>query len=87
MPWSNNQRLCKSRCRRSKLPCTQPAVKTSPYQFCRMHFGKKIGPQTPEGHIKRAQASMKHGNYSQAAKQEKRMLKEMVDWGKEAREL
>jgi ribosomal protein L35 len=45
-----------------------------------MHFGKGYGPKTPEGMLRRAQANLKHGLRSNAAMEERRMMKKMMQW-------
>jgi hypothetical protein len=78
MPLKYNTRFCRAKAR-TKIDgkCMQPAM---PNGLCRMHFGKGYGPKTPEGMLRRAQANLKHGMRSNAAMEERRMMKKMMQW-------
>jgi len=45
---------------------------------CRMHGGASTGPRTPEGLARSRRANWKHGLYSQKAKVEWRLLRELL---------
>ena len=78
MPINSSVKLCNARARtRDYQQCRQPAM---PNGFCRMHFGKGIGPKTEEGKLKRARANLKHGRYTNAAMAEKKMMRMMMGW-------
>ena len=45
---------------------------------CRLHGGLSTGPKTPEGIERIRRATMKHGRYSQAAKAERRQVRQLL---------
>lgn len=53
---------CGARCKRTGLPCLQPAMANG---RCRLHGGKSTGPRTKEGRKAIAKANTKHGWYSE----------------------
>lgn len=56
----------------------QPCVRNK--QRCRMHGGKSTGPKTKEGKLKSARANYKHGMYTNAAIQERAIMRHMMRW-------
>jgi hypothetical protein len=63
---------CGARTRRADgRPCQAPAIRGK--RRCRMHGGLSTGPRTPEGLERSRRARWKHGNYSRAARQAKRI--------------
>jgi hypothetical protein len=65
---------CGARNRRG-LSCQQPAMKNG---RCRLHGGKSTGARTPEGRRRIAQANLKHGYFTKAARQERRDFRALV---------
>jgi hypothetical protein len=45
---------------------------------CRLHGGKSTGARTPEGRRRIAQANLKHGYFTKAARQERRDFRALV---------
>jgi hypothetical protein len=66
---------CGARCKRTGLPCLQPAMKNG---CCRLHGGKSTGPRTKEGRKAIAKASTKHGFYSQRNQAMLKLLKKLI---------
>ena len=64
---------CNARCKRSGLPCQQPAMKNG---RCRLHGGKSTGPRMVEGRKAIAKARTIHGCYSSA----QREIRELLRW-------
>ena len=60
---------------RRGLPCQQPAMKNG---RCRLHGGKSTGARTPEGRRRIAQANLKHGYFTKAARQERRDFRALL---------
>ncbi|MFZ2587539.1 MAG: HGGxSTG domain-containing protein [Alphaproteobacteria bacterium] len=52
---------CKCRCKRTRLPCRQPAMRNG---CCRLHGGKSTGPKTEAGREAISKANLTHGRYS-----------------------
>lgn len=50
---------------------------------CRLHGGCSTGPRTPEGRERAKVANWRHGGYSQAAKQERREVRELLHLARE----
>ena len=68
---------CGARTRRG-TPCKRPAEKnpqTGRRTRCRLHGGFCTGPRTPEGKSRVAAAQFKHGRYTKAAKESRRLLR------------
>ena len=65
---------CRARTRRG-TPCRCPAM---PNGRCRLHGGLSTGPTTPEGIDRIRRAVTKHGRYSQAAKAERREVRQLL---------
>ncbi len=65
---------CGARTRRGTA-CESPAM---PNGRCRLHGGRSTGPKTPEGIERIRRATMKHGRYSQAAKAERRQVRQLL---------
>ena len=54
-------RRCGARCKRTGLPCRQPAM---PNGRCRLHGGKSTGPKTEEGKARSRIGATKYGAYA-----------------------
>ena len=65
---------CGVRTRRGTA-CESPEM---PNGRCRLHGGRSTGPKTPEGIERIRRATMKHGRYSQAAKAERRQVRQLL---------
>lgn len=57
---------------RSGSPCRSPSMKNG---RCRMHGGLSTGAKTPEGRARCG--NWKHGRYSKAAKEQRRLVREL----------
>lgn len=64
---------CHARSKRTGQPCQQPAMANG---CCRLHGGKSTGPRTSEGLARSRRANWKHGDYSQAVKEELKAFRE-----------
>jgi hypothetical protein len=63
---------------RSGKPCRAPAMwseRKNKYTRCRLHGGASTGPRTPEGRARCQMANWRHGDYSNAAKADRRELR------------
>src|SRR6266581_1071751 len=70
----NTAPRCGAKTRRG-TSCRGPAMKNG---RCRMHGGASTGPRTSEGLARSRRANWKHGLYSQKAKVEWRLLRELL---------
>jgi hypothetical protein len=68
-------RRCGARTR-AGCPCQAPAIRGK--LRCRMHGGRSTGPRTPEGLARLRAARMVHGNYSAAARAERRFVRTLT---------
>ena len=74
----NDQPHARRRCgaqTRKGSPCANWGMKNG---RCRMHGGMSTGPKTPEGKERSRRANWKHGQYSRAAREERRMLRQLM---------
>jgi hypothetical protein len=55
-------------------PCGHPAMSNGK---CRYHGGKSTGARTPEGKERARQAAVRHGGYTQDAKDLRRLVREI----------
>jgi hypothetical protein len=61
---------CRARCRRSKLPCHQPAMRHKP--VCRLHGGKGGGPKGERN------GAFRTGHYTAEARAERREQRTLI---------
>ena len=64
---------CGAKCKRTGLPCRAPAMSNG---RCRMHGGKSTGPKTAAGKKRIRYNALKHGRYT-AANREKRRIERL----------
>jgi hypothetical protein len=65
---------------RRRTKCRAPAM---PNGRCRMHGGASTGPRTPEGLARSRKANWKHGLYSAEAKAERRLVRQLLEDGRD----
>ena len=76
------KRICGAAARQNKhQPCRQPAMINK--NRCRLHGGLSTGPKTPEGKKRSAEANYKHGIYTNAAIEERKLMRMMMNWRKD----
>src|SRR4051794_1343427 len=67
-----NAPRCGARTRRGQ-PCRAPSIRTK--KRCRMHGGLSTGPRTPEGLERSRRARWKHGRFSKAEIEARRVAR------------
>ena len=68
-------RPCGARCRRHAGLCKAPAMANG---RCRMHGGKSTGPVSVGGKQRARRAVWKHGFFSEAMREERQILRDIV---------
>ena len=60
---------------RAALACANWGM---PNGRCRMHGGKSTGPRTREGIERIRRANWRHGRYSEKAREERRLIRQLI---------